>query len=130
MRIYLAGPMRGKPDLNFKAFDEAKIQWTQAGHQVFSPADLDRALGYGMYGEESIQNLKHVMMNDINCLYNADAIALLPGWEDSMGATVELALAQMLGLDIYDAETMAQFSPNKKPWLELLVHYKELSIGV
>ena len=118
--------MRGIPDLNFKAFDTAKEQWTKAGHQVFSPADLDRALGYGPDGEASIQNLKHVMMNDINCLFNADAIALLPGWEDSMGATAELALAQFLNLRIYDAVSMDKLKPYCTPWDSIKLFQRKL----
>lgn len=118
MKIYIAGPMRGLPEWNFPAFDEAERRWRSFGHIAFSPAATDRALGYLPTTEGVDQeHLKHVMLSDIACLYSADAIALLPGWQNSRGTAVELALAQFLGLDIYDAVTM-ELLENVKicPW--------------
>ena len=67
-----------------------------------------------------MEQLRHAIMSDIACIFHADAIALLPEWETSSGATVELALAQFLGLPVYDAETMHQVFPPVKPWQELV----------
>lgn len=124
MKIYLAGPMRGYPNWNFALFDEIRDQLTQAGHHVFSPAEQCRALGY-LPDEDSAyphqeggrEHLKHVMLCDIACIYAADALALLPGWQTSRGATVEVALAQFLGLTIYDAMTMFPLNLNSVPWM-------------
>lgn len=108
--------MRGLPDWNFPAFDEAETRWRNAGHTAFSPAQTDRALGYGPDHQGGIEHLKHVMLNDIAAIYHADALALLPGWEKSRGAAVELALAQFLELPIYDAVTMEEIEPKPIPW--------------
>lgn len=121
MKIYLAGPMRGLPQWNFPAFKEAKKRLEAQGHHVFCPATMDEALGYGQYAgatteEEKAQHLRHVMKNDINCLMHANAIALLPGWERSRGATVELALAQFLGLTVLCAITAEEILPEFCPW--------------
>ncbi len=106
MKIYIAGPMRGIPDWNFPAFDAAVERWTREGYQAFSPAITGRALGYKSTNMQlSQEDLKHVMIVDISCIYRADGLALLPGWEHSRGVAVELALAQFLRMQIYDAET-------------------------
>lgn len=127
MIIYLAGKMRGVEGWNFAAFDMAAEKWAAQGHQVFSPAAMARSLGYGPgcrynpwpTNQQGKEHLKHVMLSDIAALFAAEAIGLLPGWEDSVGTSVELALAQFLGLEVYDAFTMERMDPPKKPWSNL-----------
>jgi hypothetical protein len=122
MRIYLAGPMRGLKDWNFPAFDEAERLWRAAEHQPFSPAATCRVLGYALgdgtdpAAPVDMAHLRHVMSVDIACVMAADAIGLLSGWENSTGATLELALAQFLGLGVYDAILMHRIYPMPKPW--------------
>lgn len=125
MRIYLAGPMRGLPNFNLEAFDQAEKRWTEAGWEVFSPAALIRVMPYDIvttYTEK--QRRIHVIQQDLGCIYHSDAIALLPGWEASVGVTVELALAQFLELAVYDATTMEQIDPDKKPWNEIDTYHQ------
>jgi len=122
--IYLAGPMRGIPRWNFDTFDKAKAIWLSWGWQVVSPADIDRALGIDPDGPlEQIDHAFSVraIKLDIELLATVDAIGLLPGWEHSMGSTVELALSQFLGLLIYDGMTGETLVHGvvKKPWSEL-----------
>ena len=117
MKIYIAGPMRSLPGWNFAEFDAAEQRWRAAGHQPFSPAAADRALGYTPeYGGDMNRLLRHVITLDVVTILAADAIALLPGWEMSAGTTVELALALFLDLPVYDAVTMSRIYPDKKPW--------------
>ena len=89
MKIYLAGPMRGIPDANFPAFFAAANMLRDAGHEVFSPMEVpEKGLAYRQY-----------LMIDLNWIGNqAQAIALLPGWEKSFGANVEWSLARALDL--------------------------------
>jgi len=115
-KIYIAGPMRGIADWNFPAFDAAVARWRAAGWQAFSPASMDRALGYDQDSSVNGAHLRHVMLADVAALFVADAIALLPGWRRSAGATVELAMAQFLDLEVYCAETMRRVEPGKLPW--------------
>lgn len=109
MKIYLAGPMRGYKNFNFPAFDFAKAKLEARGFEVFSPADRDRK-AYGVEiennptGDESkVTNpactIEDCMAADCEWICrNADAIALLPGWEKSTGAQAERALGKALGL--------------------------------
>ncbi len=110
MRIYLAGPMTGKPHFNYEAFQEATRLLRAAGHIVTSPVQLDMAT----YGIEMFYNnatgdpdkakaegfdLRQAAIIDLNCLINSEAIALLPGFEESRGAMAELAVAKWMGLE-------------------------------
>lgn len=123
MRVYLAGPMRGYPDWNVGAFNTARCHWIADGHHVFCPAAVVKALGYAVGGDAEPsshrEHLRHVIQSDITCILHAEAVAVLPGWEESRGATVEVALAQFLGLPIHDATTMLEINPILKPWAQL-----------
>lgn len=122
MKVYIAGPMRGYENWNFPAFERARQCWQKAGHTVFCPATTFHGLGYKIEpngGDVDKEHLCHVMNVDLQCVFAADAIALLHGWEQSSGATVELALAQFLKLQVYDAETMLPLATDSKPWHKL-----------
>lgn len=121
MKVYICGPMRGYPDLNFPAFHEVEAQWRIAGHIAFSPAKTDEAIGYDSKTAEieGRRFLEHVMSMDVLAVMHSDAIALLPGWQASSGAAVEVALGQFLELEFYDAVTMQRVHPVVKPWREL-----------
>lgn len=45
MKVYLAGPMRGKEDHNFPAFHFAAAKPREQGYEVFSPARRARKRG-------------------------------------------------------------------------------------
>jgi Domain of unknown function (DUF4406) len=109
MRIYLAGPMSNVKDFNFPAFDAAAIKLRSEGHKVFSPADHDREnhgndFGKGTSGKpEEVANtgfsLRRALGDDLAWICStADAIAMLPGWENSKGANAEHATAKALDL--------------------------------
>lgn len=113
MKIYLAGAMRGIPLFNFPAFHAASAMLRAQGHHVFNPAEKDNErhgtdISKGnTTGDEAIAsaqhgfNLREALAADLEfiCL-EADAIALLPGWENSKGANAERATAVALGLQI------------------------------
>lgn len=111
MKIYIAGPMRGIPFFNFPAFNAATAELRKQGHFVFNPAerDIERHNGTDISagnatGDENQAakthgfDLRTALYEDSKfiCL-EADAIAMLPGWENSKGATAERALAIALG---------------------------------
>lgn len=111
MKIYLAGPMQGYKDFNFPAFEAYAAALRKMGHEVFSPAEDDTK----QYGRQMFQDdtgdadtlslkgfdLRKALYNDTGwiCL-EADAIAMMPGWETSKGAQAEWALARALQLKI------------------------------
>lgn len=107
-KIYIAGPMRGIKDFNFPAFFEAAEKFHAQGWEVFNPAEHDeRKNGHGFAKSETGDlkdiptfSLREALAEDLDwiCRY-ADAIAMLPGWYRSKGATAELAAADAIGIE-------------------------------
>jgi len=117
MRVYIAGPMTGRPLYNFSGFDNAKAEWEARGHRVTTPADITRRMWAERfcrtfdpqtdrceYGDALMCDL---FAADIEAVTKADAIAVLAGWPVSKGAKIEIAVARALGKPVYDAETFA-----------------------
>jgi hypothetical protein len=114
MNIYIAGPMRGRPEFNFPAFDRAADRLEAKGWSVFNPAERDRAHGFsevGLTGHEPLHELdnfdhRQAMAEDTFFICTeADAIYMLNGWQSSRGAVAERALAMALGLEVlYESE--------------------------
>jgi len=103
VKVYIAGPMRGRPYYNFPAFDAARDKLRCVGVEVISPADLDRAEGFepldcswdrewSIFPEE-LGDRTAVLERDLQHLHLCDGLALLPGWRDSEGAQLEYAAA-------------------------------------
>jgi Domain of unknown function (DUF4406) len=112
MKLYLAGPMEGYKAFNFPAFDKAAEQLRGLGHEVFNPSAANRRSHpdidwYSLDGtSEELTKLKFVvgdaLCDDITYICReADAIALLEGWEKSKGARAESAVAVALNKDRY-----------------------------
>lgn len=114
MKVYVAGPMRGIAEFNFPAFHAAAAYLRAEGHQVFNPAErdiehhgVDISKGNAT-GDEALAaathgfNLREALKDDLEfiCLH-ADAVAVLPGWENSKGAQAEVATAYALGLRVF-----------------------------
>jgi hypothetical protein len=103
-RVYIAGPMTGLPEYNFPAFRAAAIRLREFDFDVISPVEIDH--GPGKPGSHSAQ---HYLRNDLRALIDCDGIALLPGWEQSIGARCEAAVALTLGLAFVDPESGLSF---------------------
>lgn len=128
MRIYISGPMTGRPGLNRPAFDAGAERLREQGHFVINPHRISELFGtaeklecsfFALYELEKPQNA-YTTMSDLDkamnedCAYLAravldadlaavrscDAIYLLKGWESSRGAKRELAEALAHGLTV------------------------------
>lgn len=101
MKVYISGPMTGIPDYNFPAFNTAAERWRAEGWEVVNPAEN--------FGGRVDLTRPEYMRLDIQHLLNVDALAVLAGWQRSKGASLEVAIAQELGLPIYNAGTMQPY---------------------
>lgn len=100
-KLYLAGPMRGLPDGGREAFATAKRALCNQGYQVISPAEHDAALGIDVMAVEPRQ-LREVMLWDLEQVAAADALVLLPGWQRSEGANLELRFARFSSVPVWE----------------------------
>lgn len=90
-KIYIAGPMRGYPDLNFPAFHKAEDDLNLGMWDVVNPAKLN---------PDPNADYVECMRIDLKALCDCDAIYLLRGWENSEGAMAEFNVARALKLKI------------------------------
>lgn len=113
-KVYLAGPMRGLPNLGFDRFDAAAAELRQRGYDVISPADLDREVGFDpSVGCPGDFDLDAAIRRDTEAIMGCDAIAMLPGHEQSRGATAERHLAIWRGIDVLEYPSMAPLECGK-----------------
>lgn len=90
-KIYIAGPMTGHPELNFPAFHAAAADYRARGAFVINPAEINA---------DPTAEWADCMRADIAALVTCDTIVLLDGYEKSKGATLELTIAQALGMTV------------------------------
>jgi hypothetical protein len=90
-RVYISGPITGKPDGNRPAFEHAKQALIAAGDVPVNPHEN---------GLPSSASWREHMRADLRMLADCDAILLLPGWASSKGAFLEQSIAQFLGMSI------------------------------
>ena len=90
MKIYIAGSITDNPDYE-KQFKQAEKRLIAEGHAVINPCKND-GFSYREYIDMGLCEL-------MKC----DAIYLLPGWEKSPGAQLELRYAETVGLQVFMA---------------------------
>lgn len=96
MRLYIAGPMTGLPDLNYPAFSAAEVRLDVVGYDVLNPARTQ--------GREGCRVWLDYMRASLRDIADADGIATLPGWADSTGASIEVQLGRDLGIPVKTVE--------------------------
>lgn len=94
MKLYIAGPMTGYPQLNFPAFHDMAARLRGLGHDVVNPAEInaDPSAGWA-----------DCMRADIAELVKCEGIVTLPGWNRSRGASLEVHIACLLGMSVIEA---------------------------
>ena len=90
IKIYISGPISGKPDYNRPAFDEAKRQLADAGYDPVSPLDCS----------DPEWSWEECMKADIRTLLECEGVAYLQGWTYSRGSVIEIMLAMDLEIPI------------------------------
>lgn len=91
---YISGPMTGIEDFNYPAFEEAARFLREQGFSVDSPHEH-----FG--GDQSLE-LTEYLRHDISesILKLRRGLIMLPGWETSVGAYVEVTVALAIGLEV------------------------------
>ena len=102
IRVYISGPMTGLPNLNFPAFNAAAEVLRVNGFDPVNPVDIN---------PDPNATWVECLRNDIAAVCTCDAVALLPGWENSRGAHLEVQVAHALGLKIRTFQALLQEGP-------------------
>jgi hypothetical protein len=108
MRLYIAGPMTGIPHFNIPAFDAAAAGLRALGHEVINPAEEDSpevraaALASSTGSLEDLvstgETWGDMLARDVKIIADGvDGVVLLPGWQNSRGARLELFTAHTCG---------------------------------
>lgn len=122
MRLYLAGPMTGVPLFNFPLFDECAARLRAKGFEVVNPAEEDRRLdGFDPVADHA-KPFVHYMRRDLPLVMACDGVAVLPGWQRSKGARLEVHVALECGLALYDALTGEPYQESILQEAQRLVH--------
>ena len=93
MKVYISGPMTGYPDFNYPAFHAAEQHLADLGHEPLNPARHPKQETWADY-----------LRLDLVDVLAADAVAVLPGWECSRGAVLEVHVAHALGMAVLPIE--------------------------
>jgi hypothetical protein len=96
-RVYLAGPMTGIADFNYPAFNTMAARLRAAGYEVENPADHGTVEG-AVWAD--------YMAYDLTRLGLCGMIALLPGWDLSQGARLEVMIAEHLSMRVVNAHDL------------------------
>lgn len=98
VKVYIAGPMSGLPMFNRPAFFAAEAYLHGQGARVMNPAVLPDGWDHDAY-----------MRIAIPMMMECEAVAFLPGWQQSQGARQEFTRARAFGLDLLllDMEVVA-----------------------
>lgn len=89
--VYLSGPMTGIEDFNHPAFNDAANVLRAAGYSVINPAEINT---------DTSKSWEQCIRADLRELCECESICLLPGWEKSSGAHLELHMAHRMGMDV------------------------------
>lgn len=101
MKLYLSGPMTGYPDLNFPAFNAEAERLRALGYEIVNPVDINGDLG---------ADWKDCIKVDIDYVAECDGVAVIPGWEASSGAQIEVWTARHYKLPVIVASSITE------PW--------------
>lgn len=110
MKVYISGPIALRPDGNRKAFAEAAEKLRTMGHEPVDPHEVDkthpnswpcRGSVIPVFEGEAPKPHRYgcCMVPDLRALLECEGYTTLTEWETSRGATVEVLVAEICGLE-------------------------------
>ena len=89
-KLYVSGAITGMPDLNRVLFSNATEKLREMGFDVVNPHEICAGI--------SADEWSKCMQICIIALVACSVMILLPGWQESRGATLEYTIATALGI--------------------------------
>ena len=93
-KLYLSGPMTGVKNFNHELFNRVAAEFRMVGFEVCSPSEF--------FDGDTTREREEYMREAFKYLLEADTVVILPGWEQSKGARIEITVAQELGLNLVE----------------------------
>ncbi len=90
-RIYVAGPVTGAMDMNWRSHQAVAVALRAKGYHVESPAAL-----HADQKTKSVESKRISFARLLTC----EAICMLPGWEESCDARMAHAIAASLDMEV------------------------------
>lgn len=104
-QVYLSGPMTAIPWFNFHAFEVCAEVLRDAGWFVYSPRENDAEKNVEPNPDGKLTGdhpaYKELMKLDLWQVCDSDAVIVMPGWEWSEGALLEVEVAHRVGVPVY-----------------------------
>jgi len=89
--VYIAGPMSGHADNNYPSFHFAEEHLVMKfGCEILNPARHPDGLAYVTYMRMAMEMIER-----------ATVLVMLPGYNHSTGATIELTVARKSGIQVF-----------------------------
>jgi nucleoside 2-deoxyribosyltransferase len=113
MKLYLAGPMRGRAYYNAGTFAEVAWSLRSFGYDVITPIEVDRTVdpAFDHYrNKATAEQVARFQAASIKAMLACDGVALLPCWRSSQGTLREIDAAVAHGLRVADAFEWIEFA--------------------
>jgi dUTP pyrophosphatase len=111
MILYLSGPMSGYPNDNFAAFHVAAAKLRDIGYTVLNPAEGSQPSANGKKSFTDTAEYGRILQKAVGLMCQADGLAMLPGWEGSNGACLEVELAGKFGMTVRTVDEWLERHP-------------------
>lgn len=89
------------PNKNIEAFNSAEQQLENLGHVGVNPFKLDELEPLPPTNNNTDKNYLNLLKRDLSYLLGCDGVLVLPHWEISRGASLEVLVAVKLEMPIY-----------------------------
>jgi hypothetical protein len=103
-KVYISGPMTGRPDFNYPAFHKAEEYIKSLGYIPLNPARN--------FGGRTDLPREVYLRKDVEMLLQANEVWVLPGWQEGEGSKLEVAIAQALNIPVVEYDTQTPISQN------------------
>lgn len=118
-KVYISGAMTDVEDYNKPAFKRAEEKLRSMNfepvnpHELFTEEELKNAFNKVITAEWTKDDLwAYFMKRDIEYLVQCDFVAVLPYWETSRGANLELAIVKAIKMPIVQADNLQEITTN------------------
>ena len=100
--IYISGPIKNMTDGNMPAFDKAEKQLKEMGYETLNPHKIGEELNIRFFEMGKVPTYEDYLKEDIiQMLAKCEKVLVLPGWRNSKGSKLEIAIALACGIDVF-----------------------------